>query len=53
MKKWKEYNGSEKGMIITAVVLFLAVVLSLGRIENGFKKGMGFFFTPAQTSVDK
>lgn len=46
MKKWKEYSSSERGMAITIGILILAICLNFGRVRDGFKKGMNFFFTP-------
>lgn len=53
MKAWKEYSGSEKGMIITIVVLLVVVLLSLDRVTEGVKKGTSFFFGPPESSVSK
>lgn len=44
MKKWKEYNTSERGMIVVAIVLLVAVLLSWGRISKGTQRGFGWFF---------
>lgn len=44
MKKWKEYNSTEKGMVIMIGVLLLAILLNFGRVQKGFEKGMTFFF---------
>lgn len=50
MKKWKEYTRQEQMMIIAVIVLLIAVLLSWGRVTNGFDKGMHIFFhTPADT----
>lgn len=51
MKKWKEYSRQEQVMIIVLIVLLIAVLLSWGRVSNGFDKGMNLFFnTPADTT---
>lgn len=50
MKKWKEFNRREKGMVIVMIALLIAVVLSWGRVSADFMKGMDLFYgTPADT----
>lgn len=53
MKAWKEYTGSERGMMITIVVLLVVVLLSFDRVTEGVKKGTSFFFGPPDSSVPK
>lgn len=53
MKKWSEYSGSEKGMVIVIGVMLIAVCLSFGRIQDGFRKGITFFFAPSVTEQNK
>lgn len=50
MKKWREYTRQEKTMIIVLIVLLIAVLLSWGRVSEGFTKGVDvFYYTPADT----
>lgn len=54
MKKWQEYSRQEKGMILVIGMLFIAVLLSLGRVKQGTQRGMQLFFhTPADTTLPK
>ncbi|WP_294140312.1 hypothetical protein [uncultured Sanguibacteroides sp.] len=44
MKAWKDYTKQEKRMIIVLGVLLLAVLLSFGRVNREFRKGVKFFY---------
>lgn len=44
MKKWSEYTGQEKRMVIVIAVLLIVVLLSWGRVRNDFRKGVEVFF---------
>lgn len=50
MKKWNEFSGAEKRMMIAIGVLVLLVLLTFGRVNEGIRKGFHrFFSTPVDT----
>lgn len=54
MKKWNEFSGSEKRMIIVLGVLVILIVLTFGRVIQGVRNGFSHFFsTPADTVQEK
>lgn len=54
MKKWNEFSGSEKRMIIVLGVLVILIVLTFGRVNQGVRNGFSHFFsTPADTVQEK
>jgi hypothetical protein len=54
MKKWNEFSGSEKRMIIVLGVLVILIVLTFGRVNQGVRNGFSHFFSiPADTVQEK
>lgn len=52
MKAWRNYSKEEKRMVIIIGVLLLAVLLSFGRVNRGWKQGFDFFYSSPQEKVD-
>ena len=54
MRKWQEFSGPEKRMVIVIVVLLLGVLLTIGRVKNGVGRGFSLFVrSPADTAVSR
>lgn len=51
MKSWKNYTREERTMVIIIGVLLLAILLSFGRISNGWKKGVEFFYSSPESEM--
>ena len=43
MKRWKDFNTTEKMMIAMIVMLVICIFLNWSRITVGVAKGFGFF----------
>lgn len=52
MKKWKEFSGSEKRMVIVLGVLLLAVILNFGHVSKESEKGFSRFFSSPTDTVN-
>lgn len=53
MKKWNEYSGSEKRMVVVIVILFLLVLLTFSRVDQGARRGFQHFFLRTDTVQNK
>jgi len=51
MKRWKDFNTTEKMMIAMILMLIVCIFLSWGRITNGVAKGFSFFGITDKTST--
>lgn len=53
MKKWRDYSGSEKRMLVVICVLIILVILTFSRVNQGVRTGFGHFFSAPADTVQK